>query len=172
MMLVFGYGLFFAERISSIEPSETSVRYRGYSQLFYENEELVFGISFLFCFLFFIVFINLFRKLLQKEFLIVKNNNKISFGNDQIGNVDNIHSIQITNYKYNSWIYIYLKDTSEVLDSKRSIHKMIYSIYFYFNKNALSINVSLFEGGSSENLERIREIIGNGKRKKNRKSKL
>ena len=49
---------------------------------------------------------------------------------------------------------------------------MIYSIYFYFNKNALSVNVSLFEGGSSENLERIREIIGNGKRKKNRKSKL
>ena len=171
-MLVFGYGLLFAEKISSIEPSEVSVRYRRLSQLFYENEELVFGISFLFCFLFFFIFLNLFRKLLQKEFLIVKSNNKISFGNDQIGNIDNIQSIQITNNKYNSWIYMYLKDTSEVLDSKRSIHKMIYSIYFYFNKNALSINVSLFEGGSSENLEKIREIIGSSKRKKNRKSKL
>ena len=74
MMLVFGYGLFFAERISSIEPSETSVRYRGYSQLFYEKEGLVFGISLLLCFLFFIVFLNLFRKLLQKEFLILKKN--------------------------------------------------------------------------------------------------
>ena len=109
---------------------------------------------------------------MQKEFLIVKNNSKISFGNDQIGNVDNIHSIQITNNKYNSWIYIYLKDTSEFLNSKRSIHKMIYSVYFYFNKNALSINVSLFEGGSSENLEKIRKIIGSVKRKKNRKSRL
>jgi len=171
-MLVFGYGLFFAERISSIEPSETSVRYRGYSQLFYENEELVFTISLLLCFLILIVLLNLIRKLIEKEFLIIKDNNKISFGNNQIGNIDNIQSIQIINHKYNSWIYMYLKDTSEVLDSKRSIHKMIYSIYFYFNKNALSINVSLFEGGSSENLEKIREIIGSSKRKKNRKSKL
>lgn len=171
MMLVFGYGLLFAEKISSIEPSEVSVRYRRLSQLFYENEELVFTISLLLCFLL-IVLLNLIRKLLEKEFLIIKDNNKISFGNNQIGNIDNIQSIQIINHKYNSWIYMYLKDTSEVLDSKRSIHKMIYSIYFYFNKNALSINVSLFKGGSSENLEKIREIIGSSKRKKNRKSKL
>ena len=124
------------------------------------------------CSLSFIVLINLFRKLLKKEFLIIKNNNKISFGNVYIGNINNIQSIQIINYKYNSWIYIYLKDTSEVLVSKRLIIKLIYSIYFYFNKNALSINISLFKGGSFENLEKIRKITGNGKSRKIRKSKL
>ncbi len=43
---------------------------------------------------------------------------------------------------------------------------MIYSVRFYFNKNALSINLSLFEGGSSEAFEKIREITENHKRKK------
>lgn len=168
LLLLSIYGLLNAKKLSLKEPSTNSIsRYRWIGELVYNNEKLIFIVSLLFCFFLLIVLLNLLTKLSKKEFLIWKSNNKIFFENDQIGNIENIQSIQIVNYKYNSWVYIYLKETSEILDSKKSIfQKMIYSVRFYFNKNALSINLSLFEGGSSEAFEKIREITENHKRKK------
>ena len=166
-LALFVYGILYSKNISSIEPSNTSVRYRGYAQLFYENEKVVIAFSLLLGSFFLVVFYKLIKKIFKKEFIIIKENNGICLGDNYIGNINNIQLISVVKHNYNSWVYIYLNDTSVILNSKKTtFQKLYYLVYFYFNKNKLAINVSLFEGESTVNLEKIQKILQKRKYKR------
>ena len=147
LLCVFLYGLLNAKKLSLKELSNDVIsRYRWVGELIHNNEILIFIVSLLFSFLFCIVLASLVYKLFKGKVVISRKGNKLYLDTKHTIDVENIQMVNIVTVNCNSWVYLYLKDVSSFLDFKENkFQKLIYKTIFYFNKNALTINLSLFE---------------------------
>lgn len=160
LILTFVFGWLFYDAKNQVFEGKPTYSTR-YGPIFFKNEFIIrIFSSTLFCVM---IIVNLrFFKLLRKKTMNFQIINNFLYQNSKpIINISEINSLKLTKRNKNYFIYIYVKNPTDLIEKETNLFKKLnYRITYYTEKTPICLNIDLLKNKPENTIKSLKQLIG------------